>query len=496
MIVRIASTFMSGVANSKETSGMAHGAIWGFVQIAAQKLAGALTYLVLAWLLTPSEIGLGTLSITLVAAATFIYPGAAIDSLMELVRPSSAAARAANLLAMISSTWLILVTAIFGVFAANWWGSPALWPLMVVVAVRIFVEMTASASSAQLRLALRFREIALADIVLAAVTLTFTVTLALFGAGVWAMIAPVLIGHIVRSWYLIHAAPLVPVHDGVKVAMRKMLPGFAWGGLQHSMAGLSQVVDYLAISIFCTTIALGIYTIGFQIGTMAYGFFSITIGRVAQSTFTALRGDTQAQVHFHKHIQIQAMIGAAPVGACLAAIAPILTRTVLPERMAGVEGPLAILSIAMIFANPIGICSGYLRANGRFLTLFHAQLFHTALLAVLALLGAWWMGINAVAAALLVTSVVSGIIHIVLCANDSAWITQIRIWPIKPVVTAIACFAPAAWVCWMREGSTALLGGAAFTIIGAAAYFALIRIIYPTIVGAIERTLANRLRRN
>lgn len=74
MIVRIASTFMSGVANSKETSGMAHGAIWGFVQIAAQKLAGAFTYLVLAWLLTPSEIGLGTLSITLVAAATFIYP--------------------------------------------------------------------------------------------------------------------------------------------------------------------------------------------------------------------------------------------------------------------------------------------------------------------------------------------------------------------------------------------------------------------------------------
>jgi hypothetical protein len=48
----------------------------------------------------------------------------------------------------------------------------------------------------------------------------------------------------------------------------------------------------------------------------------------------------------------------------------------------------------------------------------------------------------------------------------------------------------------MREGSTALLGGAAFTIIGAAAYFALIRIIYPSIVGAIERTLANRLRRN
>ncbi len=495
MPVRIASAFMSGVANPKETSGMAHGAIWGFVQIAAQKLAGVLTYLVLAWLLTPSEIGLGTLSITLVAAAPFIYPGAAVDSLMELVRPSSAAARAANLLAMISSTWLILVTALFGSFAANWWGSPALWPLLVVVAVRIFVEMTASASSAQLRLALRFREIAMADVVFAAVTLTFTVILALSGAGVWAMITPILIGHIVRSWYFIRCAPLLPANGGVKIAMRTMLPGFAWGGLQHSMAGLAQVVDYLAISIFCTTISLGIYTIGFQIATMAYGFFSMTIGRVAQSTFTALRGDTQAQAHSHKHIQIQAMIGAAPAGACLAAIAPVLVRTVLPDRMAGVEGPLAILAIAMIFANPIGICSGYLRANGRFSTLFHAQLFHTALLALLAFLGAWSMGINAVAAAIFVTSVISGIVHIVLCATDPTWITRLRIWPIKPVVAAIACFAPAAWVCWMREGSTALLGGAAFTIIGAAAYFALIRIIYPTIVGAIERTLANRFRR-
>ena len=102
MIVRIVSAFMSGVANSKESSSIAHGAIWGLIQIVAQKLAGVFTYLALAWLLTPSEIGLGTLSITLVTAATFIYPGAAIDSLIELGRPSSAASRAANLLAMIS----------------------------------------------------------------------------------------------------------------------------------------------------------------------------------------------------------------------------------------------------------------------------------------------------------------------------------------------------------------------------------------------------------
>jgi hypothetical protein len=105
------------------------------------------------------------------------------------------------------------------------------------------------------------------------------------------------------------------------------------------------------------------------------------------------------------------------------------------------------------------------------------------------------MGINAVAVAILVTSVVSGIIHVVLCANDPAWIAQLRIWPVKPVVTAIACFAPAGWVCWMREGSTALLGGAAFTIIGAAAYFALIRIIYPAILRAIEQALLARFRR-
>ncbi len=495
MIVRIVSAFMSGVANSKESSSIAHGAIWGLIQIVAQKLAGVFTYLALAWLLTPSEIGLGTLSITLVTAATFIYPGAAIDSLIELGRPSSAASRAANLLAMISSSWLILVTALFGSFAAQWWGSPALWPLLVVGAARIFIEMTSAASNAHLRLALRFREIAMAEVVFAAVTLIFTVILALSGAGVWAMIAPIVVGHVSRSWYFIRCAPLLPANGGVKIEMKKMLPGFVWGGLQHSLVGLSQVVDYLAISIFCSTIALSIYAIGFQIATMAYGFFSFTIGRVAQSTFTALRGDAQAQARSHRHIQIQAMIGAAPVGSCLAAIAPILTRIVLPERMAGVEGPLAILSIAMIFANPIGICSGYLRANGRFSTLFHAQLFHTALLAVLAFLGAWSMGINAVAAAVFVTSVVSGIVHIILCANDPAWITQLRIWPMKPVITAIACFAPAAWFCWMREGSTALVGGASLAIIGTGAYFAIIRIIYPAILRAIEQALIARFRR-
>ena len=59
---------------SISTNPIVTGSLWGFISVFLQKFFGVATYLTFAWLLTPEEIGIGTLAITICAFVTIIYP--------------------------------------------------------------------------------------------------------------------------------------------------------------------------------------------------------------------------------------------------------------------------------------------------------------------------------------------------------------------------------------------------------------------------------------
>ena len=478
---------------SISTNPVVTGSLWGFISVFLQKFFGVATYLTFAWLLTPEEIGIGTLAITICAFVTIIYPGASIDSLMGLVNPSKSLIFACSLLSTISAVFYLIFILISGSFIAYWWKISVLYPLLIVISLKLIVETFSYRPIGQLLLTFKFKKITYADLFLSSAVLISSLILAFAGAGVWSMIAPLLIGQVFRSIYLATLYPpsihLFELYSSIK----KILPGYLFGGFQHYFIGLTQVADYLAIGFFCTKISLGIYTIAYQLASISYILFSITIGRVVQAIFLAQSNLPHVQFNSFRHIQLQAMIFAAPIGISLAAISPTLCNLLFPQKFSGIEEPLSLLSLGMVAANPIGISMGYLRSKSSFKFLLYIQAFHALILIISCFFAAWFGGTNAVAISVSLCFLFVSCIYIAVINFEKKLIYKLNIWPIIPVLFAFLCFLPCAYTCWLGTASYKLLYGFFSLTSGIFLYYFLIRFKYRQIIVAIEREISIRI---
>lgn len=479
---------------SISTNPIVTGSLWGFISVFLQKFFGVATYLTFAWLLTPEEIGIGTLAITICAFVTIIYPGASIDSLMGLVSPSKSLIFACSLLSTISAVFYLILILICGSFVAYWWKIPVLYPLLIVISLKLIVETFSYRPIGQLLLTFKFKQITYADLFFSSAVLISSLILAFAGAGVWSMIAPLLVGHIFRTIYLINLCPPTIHLFELYSSIRKILPGYLFGGFQHYFIGLTQVADYLAIGFFCSKISLGIYTIAYQLASISYILFSITIGRVVQATFLAQNNLPHVQFNSFRHIQLQAMIFAAPIGISFAAISPPLCNFLFPQKFSGIEEPLSLLSLGMVAANPIGISMGYLRAKSSFKLLLYVQAFHALILIISCFFAAWFGGINAVALSVFLCLLLVSSLYIAVINFEKKLIYKLNIWPIIPVLIAIPCFLPCVFVCWLRTTPYNLFVVFLSFIFGMIFYFILIRFKYLQIVTVIEREILTRIR--
>ena len=480
--------------SSISTNPIVTGSLWGFISVFLQKFFGVATYLTFAWLLTPEEIGIGTLAITICAFVTIIYPGASIDSLMGLVNPSKSLIFACSLLSAISAVFYLIFILICGSFVAYWWKIPVLYPLLIVISLKLIVETFSYRPIGQLLLTFKFKKITYADLFFSSAVLISSLILAFAGAGVWSMIAPLLVGHIFRTIYLINLCPpAIHLYD-LYSSIRKILPGYLFGGFQHYFIGLTQVADYLAIGFFCSKISLGIYTIAYQLASISYILFSITIGRVVQATFLAQNNLPHVQFNSFRHIQLQAMIFAAPIGISFAAISPTLCNLLFPQKFSGIEEPLSLLSLGMVAANPIGISMGYLRAKSSFKLLLYIQAFHALILIISCLFAAWLSGANAVAISVSFCFLFVSCIYIFIINTEKYLFFKLNIWPLIPVLVAFFCFAPCAFICWLGSSHHKLFYVFLTFTFGIAFYFIFIRFKYPQITTSILVEISNRIR--
>ena len=479
---------------SISTNPIVTGSLWGFISVFLQKFFGVATYLTFAWLLTPEEIGIGTLAITICAFVTIIYPGASIDSLMGLVNPSKSLIFSCSLVSTISAVFYLIFILICGPFVTYWWKIPVLYPLLIVISLKLIVETFSYRPIGQLLLTFKFKQITYADLFFSSAVLISSLILAFAGAGVWSMIAPLLVGHIFRTIYLINLCPSAIHLYEFYSSIRKILPGYLLGGFQHYFIGLTQVADYLAIGLFCSNISLGIYTIAYQLASISYLLFSITIGRVVQAIFLAQNNLPHVQFNSFRHIQLQAMIFAAPIGISFAAISPPLCNLLFPQKFSGIEEPLSLLSLGMVVANPIGISMGYLRAKSSFKLLLYVQAFHALILIISCFFAAWFGGINAVALSVFLCLLLVSSLYIAVINFEKKLIYKLNIWPIIPVLIAIPCFLPCVFVCWLRTTPYNLFVVFLSFIFGMIFYFILIRFKYLQIVTVIEREILTRIR--
>jgi PST family polysaccharide transporter len=396
------------------------GTAWGIVQVGAQKGCGLVSYLVLAYLLQPADLGAATLAVSITAMLTFVYPGAAGDLVVQRFGDGSTLVAAATRLALLTGAGVMLLTAAVAPAVASWNADGALIGLLVVASSRVLFEGLASVPQAIARSELRFAYLSGVESAMAVLMLCLSVAAAAAGMGPYAIVLAAGLAGAARLAVMAWFRPWAWREPGAGRLARRLWPDFRAGGSQHFLNGVSQNIDYVILSSFAGSAALGLYTIAYQLASMVAVVFSFTVGLVAQPLFTRLVDEPDRLRDAYMDTQAVGLAVSSVSAAAMAVLAPVAIPVMLPERWSSAGWLLSVLALGFGIGSLQPIAQSLMRSQGEYRRVFRLQVVSAVVLGVLVLIGAWLAAAMGVAVAVAAATWINGIVHALVSVPGSS----------------------------------------------------------------------------
>lgn len=457
---------MSDPAPSGVGSHLARGTVWGILQVGVQKLCGIATYLAMAFLLEPSQLGAATFAVSVTAMLTLIYPGASGDLVIQRPGDGPSTSAAATRLALLSGFGVVLLAAIASPAIASWKSDATLTALLMVASTRMLFEGVASVPLAQARSRLEYGFVSAIETGMAMLTVVLTVGFAVSGLGALSIVLAVAIAGASRVIALAVLRPWPWRSSDGWIATRRLWPDFRAGGLQHFLNGVTQNIDYVMLGAFASETVLGVYAIAYQLASMVQVVFSFTIGLAAQPLFSRMAADRELQRSMYLETQAVGLAISSVVALVMASLAQATLPWLLPEKWHAAGGLLAILAFGFGLGSLQPIAQSLLRANGEYAKALRLQIAAMVVLGSGVLAGAWLDGARGVAIAVSTVTAVMAMVHLAASLpapfRRSGCSLALRTW-----VCSVAGFAPAllalvahsrGWLPWAPLGSGSGLG--------------------------------------
>jgi teichuronic acid exporter len=246
------------------------------------------------------------------------------------------------------ATLLGLAAALLGVLVAfpiaDYYDSPPLKSVMMGISLTFILEGVMLVPSARLRRQMRFRELAYVDVARTIVDACVGLTLALLGAGYWALVgqyaagiltSAILILYLARiSWNRPTLTDIRPVIRHGRLLMTPSAAAMIYGSADYAVAG-----KLLGPSV------AGVYGLAWTIVGMPSDKLLAILTRVAPSLFGSVKKDVEA-LRFYT-VEITHALAAAmfPCFAGIALTAPLFVPLLLGEKWNGIIPPLQLLCV-------------------------------------------------------------------------------------------------------------------------------------------------------
>ncbi|WP_432570290.1 lipopolysaccharide biosynthesis protein [Kineococcus sp. SYSU DK005] len=345
----------------------ARGVAWTALQTWTVRATTAGAFIVISRQLQPTEFGLVALAMSVIAVltllsdsglATFVVRDAELDE-----RTRSTAFFTGVALSVVLAALLALlagpVSALFD--------EPGLTPVLRVLSLGVVLTGINSVPTALLRRDMRFKSLALRGTVATFAGSAVAITLALAGAGVWALVAQSLVRGVVSVvviWASARWVPRAVPHWGTA---RSML---SFGGKLLSIDLLKQVQtrgeEFVLAGVSGAT-ALGFWTVATRLMKIVQETGSSVISSVTLSTFAKLQHDLPRLHRAYRTSMTAAGLVMFPAMLFLTATAPDLVPFLLGQQwattgtVAQITAVTAALSTFGFFDRQVFIAVGRLR---------------------------------------------------------------------------------------------------------------------------------------
>lgn len=373
------------------------------VRLVSQVITWAITLVVIR-LLTPADYGLlamATVFVSFLGMFSELGLGAAVvqkaDVDDELLR------RAFGVILVIHfslAALLMLSAPLIGAF----YDEPRVIPVIRVLSLQFVFAGFAVIPDAQLQRRMEFRNRSLLDLSGAIAASVTTLTMALAGAGVWALVAGFILGQIVKT---IGTNWLSPFRHWPDFSVKGMDSLFRFGGhftaIQVFWMFLSQVDTLICAKLLGKEI-LGFYSVAMQLASLPSQRISSLVNQVAFPTFSRMQHDLpKVAESVLLGIRILSVV-AFPMLWGISSIAPEIVDVILGAKWTTSTLPLQLLALIIPLRMVGNFVATAMQGVGRSDVVLRNVIWASLVLPPAFFIGVYWWGLLGLSVSWLVAS--------------------------------------------------------------------------------------------
>jgi O-antigen/teichoic acid export membrane protein len=399
--------------------------------------------------------------------------------------------------------WLLVINGVLflayffgGTLIAIYFDEPRLELLAKVLAFVFLFTPFRVVPNALLDRDLKFKLRAFAEFIASTSAAIATLVLAILGAGIWALVAGVLISRAFLAIMLMILQPWIIAPSLSFSAVRAMM---VFGGTLSLGGAVVLITDKLATLIggpILGTELLGIFAVTFQFALLPLAKIMPVINPIIFPAFSKFHDQRDVAAHYLGKSLGIISLGLFPMMIGTACIAQEFVATVLGDNWSAVAVPLALLSIVMPFRMTTSFLRPVLASMGRADLSLRSTLIALFILLPLISIGAHY-GVIGLVAAIMTSEMIVAFFTMGMSRNVLGISFAKIAESLRPAIVSSAVMATCLIVAKITFGDQAGLGTLLTGIgLGALVYFLTLRIFYARLLKDAIRLFLGRRNEN
>jgi O-antigen/teichoic acid export membrane protein len=341
-----------------------HGTAWRYLAFVAGKLLVFISTIVLTRLLTPDDfgvVGYAITAITFLDVVSDLGVGPALIYNNEDERTSTTA----FWLGLIFGFALLVTGWVLAPLAGIYFRDPRVVPVTQVLSFIFPLNAIGSTHASVMYKKLAFGRMVIPDLMMAFTKGAVSIGLALSGFGAWSLIWGQIAGSLVSSatyWFITPWRPSLNFETPVAKTLLTYGLNIIWVDL------ISEVLlnlDYLLVGRYLGSVALGLYTLAFQLPNLLILQFARVLGQVVFPVFTHMREVPGSLARAYAQVVRYVSLVTVPLGTGLALVAGPLVLTLFTSKWVGAIPVIQAIAIyAMLLSLVYNVGDAY-KAEGR-----------------------------------------------------------------------------------------------------------------------------------
>ena len=269
------------------------GVRWTLAEEWGRQLLSLLGFVVIARLVTPTDIGLVALAAVFVLFAQLLVDGGMGTALVQRRALSRAHVDTVFWTSLASGVALAVLGVVLAIPLGFLFAEPRLTPILMVLSLSLVLTSLTSVQASLLRRELAQRSLAIRALVAVSGGAIVGIVLAYGGLGAWALVAQQLTAALLSVLTLWRVSPWRPGRLVSRVHFRELLSFGAniVGG--NVVAFIGRRADNVLVAIYLGATQLGLYAVAYRVVDAAQAMLSGMATGMALSAFSRLQGDRE-----------------------------------------------------------------------------------------------------------------------------------------------------------------------------------------------------------